>query len=64
VIVTANRAASALELYEEGADYVFVPRFHSASRMASVVEQGLASGFAELRAAEIDHLRRRNEVLQ
>jgi Kef-type K+ transport system membrane component KefB len=63
VIVTANGAASALKLYEAGADYVFVPRLHSASQMANVVVKGLAEGFAELRAREIEQLRRRNEVL-
>ena len=64
VVVTANRAASALELYEAGADYVFVPRLHSASQMASVLEQGLARGFADLRAEHIAELRRRHEVLE
>ena len=63
MIVTANGAASALKLYEAGADYVFVPRLHSASQMANVVVKGLAEGFAELRAREIEQLRRRNEVL-
>ncbi len=63
VIVTANRAASALELYEAGADYVFVPRLHSAAQMATVVEEGLASGFEALRAAQVEQLQRRHEVL-
>ncbi len=43
VIVTANRAASALELYEAGADYVFVPRLHSAAKMASDPRGGTAA---------------------
>jgi Kef-type K+ transport system membrane component KefB len=64
VVVTANRAASALELYEAGADYVFVPRLHSASQMASVLEHGLAHGFADLRTEHIEELRRRHEVLE
>jgi Kef-type K+ transport system membrane component KefB len=63
VLVTAINAAAALDLYEAGADYVFVPRLHSASQMAEIIEQGLAQGFAELRTREIERLRRRNEVL-
>jgi Kef-type K+ transport system membrane component KefB len=64
VIVTANGAAVALEMYEAGADYVFVPRLHSASQMAEVVAQGLAQGFDKLRDEQIAQLSRRNEVLQ
>ncbi len=64
VIVTASRSASALELYEAGADYVFMPRLHSAAQMASILATGLAQGFESLRAEQIEHLRRRNEVLQ
>jgi len=63
VVVTANRAAAALTLYEEGADYVFVPRLHAASQMAGVIAHGLAHGFAQLRAEQIERLRRRREVL-
>lgn len=63
VIVTANRAASALELYEAGADYVFVPRLHSAAEMAEVVEEGLEDGFERLRTEQIEKLGRRHEVL-
>jgi len=64
VIVTANGAAAALGMYEAGADYVFVPRLHSASQMAEVLARGLAQGFDALRTEQIDRLRRRNEVLQ
>ena len=64
VVVTASRAASAVELYEAGADFVFVSRLHSAAQMASILEQGLAQGFDELRAAEIAHIRGRDEVLK
>lgn len=64
VIVTANRAASALALYEAGADYVFVPQLHSAAQMASILEEGLVGGFDHLRAAHVDHLRQRNEVIK
>ncbi len=64
VIVTAIRTASALELYEAGADYVFMPGLQSAAQMASILAEGLEQGFERLRTEQIEHLRRRNEVLQ
>jgi Kef-type K+ transport system membrane component KefB len=64
VVVTASRAASALELYDAGADFVFVSRLQSAAQMAAILEQGLADGFADLRADEIARLRVRDEVLK
>ena len=64
VVVTANRAAGALQLYEAGADFVFVARLHSAPEMATILERGLAEGFERIREAQIEHMRRRNEVLQ
>jgi Kef-type K+ transport system membrane component KefB len=64
VILTASRTASALELYEAGADYVFMPGLQSAAQMASILAEGLEHGFGPLRAEQIEQLRRRNEVLQ
>jgi Kef-type K+ transport system membrane component KefB/voltage-gated potassium channel Kch len=64
VIVTASRTASALELYEAGADYVFIPGLQSAAQMASILAEGLEHGFTGLRAEQIEQLRQRNEVLQ
>ena len=64
VVVTANRAASALELYDAGADFVFVSRLHSAAQMAAILEQGLAEGFDRLRETQIAHIRKRDEVLK
>jgi len=64
VVVTASRAAGALQLYEAGADFVFVPRLHSAAQMASILEQGLAHGFEAMRADALSQLRVRDEVLK
>jgi hypothetical protein len=64
VIVTASRTAAALELYEAGADYVFIPRLQSAAQMAAAMTHGLAHGFADMRREQMEHLRLRNEVLQ
>ena len=63
VIVTSDQLKHALELYEAGADYVFIPRLHSAREMARVLTVGLESGFAGLREVALDELRRRHEVL-
>ena len=64
VVVTANRTAAALELYDAGADFVFVPRLHSAAQMAKILEEGLAEGFERLREEQIAHIRQRDEVLK
>lgn len=53
----------ALRLYEAGADFVHVPRLHSAAEVASILKDGLADGFDGVRAAEVGSLSRRREVL-
>jgi Kef-type K+ transport system membrane component KefB len=63
VIVTAESIPVALYLYQQGADYVFLPRLHSAAQMAAVIEEGLQHGFEMLRAEQIAQLRQRHEVL-
>jgi hypothetical protein len=37
LIVTAESAPKALSLYQQGADFVFIPRLHSASHLAKVI---------------------------
>jgi hypothetical protein len=63
VIVTAERISQALELYAEGADYVFIPRLTSARQLASVIEEGLRRGCEAVREAHIEELTARDEVL-
>ncbi|HXU67176.1 MAG TPA: cation:proton antiporter [Casimicrobiaceae bacterium] len=63
VIVTASGPASAVALYEAGADFVFVSRLHSAAQMASILEQALDDDFGSVRDAHIAQIRRRREVL-
>lgn len=63
VIVTSDQIKHALDLYEAGADYVFIPRLHSAREMARTLTAGLASGFAGLRQDALHELRQRDEVL-
>lgn len=62
-IVTADSPQRALELYDLGADFVFIPRLHSSAQVAEVIESGLREGLENVRADEIEHLKVRDEVL-
>ncbi len=63
VIVTADRVGHALELYAESADFVYVPRHHSARDLARVIEDGLRHGFGTAREEHLAELNARDEVL-
>ena len=63
VIVSTEHVPQALQYYEAGADYVYLPRMHSAHDLAGVIVGGLAHGFDEIREAAIAELRQRDEVL-
>lgn len=62
-IVTADSPQKALELYNRGADFVFIPRIHSSSLVAQIIESGLREGLGNVRAEQIAHLKMRDEVL-
>lgn len=62
-IVTADSPQKALELYDRGADFVFIPRLHSAAEVAQIIESALREGLENVRDEQVDHLRIRNEVL-
>jgi Kef-type K+ transport system membrane component KefB len=63
VVLASDHIPQALLFYEEGADFVYVPRLHSAREMARLLQQGLARGFGDLRADAIRALMSRHEVL-
>ena len=63
VMLTTDHIPQALHFYKAGADFVYVPRLHSAKQIARVLKNGLAAGFDGVRAAEIEHLSHRREVL-
>jgi len=63
VIVSAESVGDALQLYEQGADYVYVARLHSAAYMAQVMEDMLRNELVVLREEQQTLLRRRKEVL-
>ena len=63
VVLTTEHIPQALHFYEEGADFVFVPRLYSAAACARILRKGLAGGFEEIRSQAIEHLSQRQEVL-
>ncbi len=63
IIVTADTIQAALELYAEGADFVFVPRIHSARYLAEIIRQALNRSVDAYREREIQDLAGRREVL-
>jgi Kef-type K+ transport system membrane component KefB len=63
VMLTTEHIPQALTFYEAGADFVYLPRLHSAPQIALILRQGVEEGFDKIRAEEIEHLSRRREVL-
>jgi Kef-type K+ transport system membrane component KefB len=63
VVLATEHIPQALHFYEEGADFVYIPRLHAAQQVARILKNGLAAGFESIRAAEIEHLSQRREVL-
>ena len=63
VVLTTEHIPQALHFYEAGADFVYIPRLHSAPMLAKILKQGLSEGFQAVREAEIAHLVNRHEVL-
>ncbi|MEM5787623.1 MAG: NAD(P)-binding protein, partial [Syntrophobacteraceae bacterium] len=63
VIVTANTLRNAIRLYPEGADFVFIPRIHSASLVARIIADSLHESLDHYRDEEMAQLLERREVL-
>ena len=63
MVLTTDHIPQALHFYEEGADFVFIPRLYSAAACARILRKGLADGFEEVRSQAIGHLSKRQEVL-
>ena len=63
VMLTTEHIPHALELYAAGADFVYIPRLHSAAEIARILREGLAGGFEAARAREVERLSSRKEVL-
>ena len=63
MIVTANTLQTALNLYRQGADFVFIPRIHSARLLARIISESLSEKLARYREEEMAQLMERREVL-
>lgn len=63
VIVTGNTLDMAKDLYERGADFVFIPRIHSARYLAGIISESTKENLEKYREKEIEDLCKRNEVL-
>ncbi len=63
ILVTAGTLPAARELYEAGADFVFVTRIHSARDIAGVIAAALAGEAGNLKTEQQTMLETRNEVL-
>ena len=63
MVLTTDHIPQALHFYEEGADFVFIPRLYSAAACARILRKGLTEGFEEVRSQAIGHLSKRQEVL-
>ncbi|TMF23702.1 MAG: sodium:proton exchanger, partial [Chloroflexi bacterium] len=59
VVLTSDHIPEALRFYEEGADFVFLPRLYSAAACARILRKGLNGGFDEIRSQAIQHLSQR-----
>jgi len=66
IVAAADNISSAVELYEQGADFVYIARLHSARHMAELIARAVQDevGFKELREEEFRLLKQREEVLQ
>lgn len=63
IIVASETITGARSLYEAGAHFVFVPRLHSAHRMAEVIRAAREEGLDRVRTEERESLAARDEVL-
>lgn len=63
IIVTAESTHKALELYDAGADYVIVPRVLASQKIVEVVNHAETGSLDQIRAAEIDLLKQRQEII-
>ena len=66
MIVAADNLSSAVELYDAGADFVYIARLHSARYMAELVARAGQDDHVlkEFREEAYQLLKQREEVLQ
>ena len=66
VIAAADNISSAIELYEQGADFVYIARLHSARHMAELIARAVQDEdvLKQCREEEFELLKQRDEVLR
>lgn len=66
VVAAADDISSAVELYQQGADFVYIARLHSARYIADLIARAVQdeNGLKEFREEELQLLKQRQEVLQ
>ncbi len=63
IIVTAESPSRALDLYNAGADYVYLPNRLAAQHLLKVVERLLRGEQVVIKEAEMERLIERDEVM-
>jgi Kef-type K+ transport system membrane component KefB len=63
VVLSSEHIRQATEFYEAGADFVYVPRLHSAAEIAKILRAALTEGFPATPTEAMLGLRARHEVL-
>lgn len=62
-MLTTEHIPPALSLHEAGADFVYLPRLHSAAQVARILKLGLEEGSDHARTEEVERLSARKEDL-
>lgn len=63
IVVTAESPARAIKMYEEGADYVLLPRVEAAKHLIPIIDKLRVGAMPDLRLMELLELRERKEVI-
>ena len=63
VVLSSEHIRQATEFYEAGADFVYIPRLHSAAEIAKILREALEEGFPTTPTEAMLTLRERHEVL-
>jgi len=63
IVVTAESPVRALKMYEEGADYVLLPRILAAAHLLPVIQDILAGNVDDRKKSEIEYLTAREEII-
>ncbi len=63
IIVTAESIVAARKMYNEGADYVFIPRLVGAFYLADVIERMQNEGVNAIKSGGMEYIKNRDEII-